>query len=198
MSFPAICSVISPGDASTRSEYHFSPPHPKGRDRGLIRRGRTPADAYGMVTARARTTSKSRTLPLVAALLTALLLSACTPEQNEAYGYVNDSRAAHTLAGLGWHGDLGAKAQAHAEQMAQRGTIYHSSLTSDIPSTVCWRSLGENVGVGGSIKQVHDAYMRSPGHKANILKGVYTHVGTGVAKGKDGRVYTVHVFLQGC
>ena len=45
-----------------------------------------------------------------------------------------------------------------------------------------WHSLGENVGYGTSVSQLHSAFMASPLHKANILGSDYRFVGVGVAK----------------
>lgn len=132
-------------------------------------------------------------LLLVVAVLAALVLSACTPQQNEAHTLVNNTRAAHGLRALHMHGTLNNKAQAWAEQLAREGGLRHSNLASGAPAG--WRALGENVGVGYSIRQVHDAYMNSPSHRANIL-GNWTHAGYGVATSRDGRTFTVQVFMR--
>ena len=84
------------------------------------------------------------------------------------------------------------KAQSWAQYLARIGYLKHSNLSSGVPSN--WRALAENVGYGSRIGTVHTAFMRSSGHRANIL-GNYTHVGTGVAKNGD-RVYVVHVFMR--
>jgi uncharacterized protein YkwD len=53
------------------------------------------------------------------------------------------------------------------------------------------------VGYGSSVASVEDAYMRSEGHRDNILQSKWKYVGVGFAKAGS-RVYTVQVFMQGC
>lgn len=146
-----------------------------------------------------KTNPKARNLLLAGFLsLAMLLVAACTPEQNEAYTYINESRTG-TLKDLMWHGDLGTRAQVHAERMASEGRIFHTDLRNHYgPYIGSWCGIGENVGVGGSIKTIHNAYLNSPGHRANIMGTSWTHAGTGVAIGKDGRTYTVQAFMKGC
>lgn len=124
----------------------------------------------------------------------ALALTACNPYDNLAVAeLVNQSRAQYGRAGLRMHGELTAKAQDWAEYLARIGYLKHSNLPDGISAP--WQMLGENVGYGPSIQSVHNAYMNSPGHRANILDSRYNYVGTGVAW-SGSRVYTVQVFMR--
>lgn len=115
-------------------------------------------------------------------------------EVDQAIALINDYRAANGLAGLSWAGDAGAKAQQHANEMAASGSVYHSSsLSSGIQSG--WRTLGENVGVGGSVSQLQSMFESSSAHRANLLNGAFNQVGVGVAHGGDGRVYVTQFFV---
>ncbi len=88
------------------------------------------------------------------------------------------------------------KAQAWAEHLAQINKLEHSNLASGMDDQ--WKRLGENVGYSSSsISKVHDQFMASAGHRANILDGRFTHVGIGVAKA-NGRVFVVQMFVQRC
>ena len=128
------------------------------------------------------------------ALVMALVLGACfTPQQRKVTQYVNNSRSAQGVRPVSQNLQLTLKAQAWAEQLARSGRLKHSKLSAGI--TVRWRSLAENVGYGSSIRKVHLSYMRSPGHRANILNGRFDYIGTGWAKRGD-RVYTVQVFMD--
>ena len=73
------------------------------------------------------------------------------------------------------------KAQAWAEHLAGIDRREQSKLSSGI--SYRWRSLGENVGVGSSIASVHQSYMDSSGHRANIPSNKFNDVGTGCATG---------------
>ncbi len=110
---------------------------------------------------------------------------------------INHSRAQAGLRGLREHPDLNAKASAWASHMRDRCAISHSRLADGAPAG--WRKLGENVGRGGSIGAVHNAYMNSPGHRANVLDSSFNYVGAGAVWGTcNGRrtVFTVHVFMK--
>ncbi len=134
----------------------------------------------------------------VAALALALVLAfaGCMSDgQTAVQNEMNADRTANGLRALPTHAQLNAKAQAWAEKLARDGKLSHSNLASGAPS--CWRSLGENVGYGGTAAAVQDAYMKSTGHRNNILASKWTYVGVGFAKAGN-RVYTVQVFMQGC
>lgn len=132
-----------------------------------------------------------RVVAVVAAL--ALVVSACmTKQQQEAFEYVMQSRQAHGLSALNWSERAQDKAQAWADYLAKKGSLEHSNLLSGLDG-IGVRAVAENVGYAGSIREVHEAFMRSPSHKANIL-GKYNHLGVGVAK-SGSRVFVVHVFL---
>ncbi len=139
--------------------------------------------------------TRPRLLVLVAAVAAILVLSSCSPQQREALDLVNMTRMEHGLDPLYPHNGASEKAQAWAEHLVQKGSLEHSKLPDGIAGD--WRKIGENVGYGGSIEIVHDAYMNSPGHRANILDPAFNFVGTGVAEDPDsGRVYTVQVFVK--
>lgn len=108
-------------------------------------------------------------------------------------GMINGLRASKGLHALQEDGKLNAVAQDWANQMAARGAISHrSSLSSAIGGG--WAKLGENVGTGGSAGAIFSALVNSPGHYRNMVDSSFTHVGTGVARGADGRIYTAHNF----
>jgi len=65
--------------------------------------------------------------------------------------------------------------------MASEDTLRHNpdfsgQIARVVPS---WQRAGENVGVGGSMAQLHTAFMNSPKHRDNIL-GNFQYVGVGV------------------
>ena len=124
------------------------------------------------------------------------LLTACLrPTQSQVLSEMNADRTANSLRALPTQADAQRKAQAWAEKLARENTLYHSKLSDGI--RVRWCSLGENVGYGPSIPAVEDAYMKSPGHRANILSTKWNGVGVGYAK-NGSRVFTVQVFIKTC
>ncbi len=125
----------------------------------------------------------------------ALLLASCmNADQQSAFDKINASRTGMSTSSLKHDETAQKKAQAWAEHLAQINKLEHSNLASGMDDQ--WKRLGENVGYSSSsISKVHDQFMASSGHRANILDGRFTHVGTGVAKA-NGRVFVVQMFVQ--
>jgi uncharacterized protein YkwD len=94
-------------------------------------------------------------------------------------------------------------AQIHAEQMARAGQLAHDLPRAPYPETkdrlaavkYRWTAFGENVAQGQSnAAQAVKDWMRSSGHRKNILNTYYTELGTGYATDRAGRTYFVQVF----
>ena len=106
---------------------------------------------------------------------------------------INAARATHLRHRLVTRSDLVAVARGQAQRMAASNTLYHNpSLAQQVRN---FRWVGENVGYGPSVSQVHIAFMASAGHRANILDRDYTEVGVG-AVWANGRVWIAEVFRQ--
>ena len=125
---------------------------------------------------RTNTAGRARQVVLALAIVVgvAAAVSGCIPSQpnlKNAY-LVNTERISRGLRPFGWDDELAAKARNWAQQMADSNTVKHSDLTAGI--TRGWGVLGENVGAGTSIDQVHDAFMqvaRAPqGHPQRRLR----------------------------
>ena len=130
----------------------------------------------------------------VVAVLAALLLSSCTEQQLDLVDRINASRTEHELATLIPHPAAMAKAQAWAETMAADGDLRHSELSDGL--TDDWLVIGENVGYSSDIPTVHQAFLDSAGHRANILDERFNWVGTGYAESDDGRIWVAQVFVK--
>lgn len=136
---------------------------------------------------------------LVVAVFAATFMALAAPSASALSSYescfvnsLNSERAAVGRPKLAVKSDLVANARNHSERMAADGTIYHNSkLASQIDGN--WYALGENVGMGPTCGSIHDAFMASPGHKANILDRDYNQIGVGVVV-KDGTIYVTEVF----
>jgi hypothetical protein len=108
---------------------------------------------------------------------------------------INSTRASNGLGSLQMDGGLQSHARKHTADMIAAGEIYHSS-SSELQAAAGsgWSKLGENVGRGGSVSSLHNAFMNSPGHRANIL-GDYNYAGIGTDT-KDGVLYVTVVFMK--
>jgi uncharacterized protein YkwD len=90
---------------------------------------------------------------------------------------------------------LTAVARRWSAKMAADNRLAHNpNLAKEV--THDWAKLGENVGTGDNAPQIHDAFMNSPAHRANILDSDFTHVGIGVVRGGDGRIWVTEVFMK--
>ena len=135
--------------------------------------------------------------------LVAPAANALTSVENCFYQAINRERAAVGRKALTLKSDLTSIARRHSNWMAGDGTIYHADSSSphykqgdNLAAEVSgnWWAAGENVGMGPDCNSIHDAFMASPGHKANILDTDYNQVGVGVAFDSDGTVYVTEDF----
>ena len=135
---------------------------------------------------------------LAAVVATGLpLLAATTAEASGGAGefvsLTNSARSGHGVSRLAVSGDLASIAQRQAQRMADKGELYHNpKLASEVHG---WQKIGENVGYGPDAAAIHNAFMHSSGHRANILDGAYTQIGVGVVV-KHGVVWVSEVFRQ--
>ncbi len=152
-----------------------------------------------MVTKRTKQTKRTKRLAAAAAALTiAAVGAACAPSPQPAppaaagcaagppnaaasqiYNLTNSSRAAAGLPGLAWSSQLYCLAQEWSINMAAQGRMYHRDLNATIrsPGYAGYRTLGENVlygPAGMTPGAMHNAWMNSPGHRANILSGAFS------------------------
>jgi uncharacterized protein YkwD len=138
------------------------------------------------------TASPSTTQPPPATTTSTVAPGPQPKAESEFYSRINDYRSSNGQPTLSRDGSLDSYARSWAQRMSEQGSLSHSNIGSLIPP---WGSVGENVGVGGSVAVIFDALVGSSGHRANIL-GDFTHVGIGVCKDASGSLWTVHVFAR--
>jgi uncharacterized protein YkwD len=106
---------------------------------------------------------------------------------------MNSVRRRKGRRGLRLDPELSKVARVHTTDMVQRNTLYHTSSSSLRRRVVGWTTLGENVGVGNTVRSLHKAFMHSRYHRANILYRRFRFGGVGVKK-KRGRMWVTVVF----
>ena len=104
----------------------------------------------------------------------------------------NAERAAAGLSPLALDPRLNAAAQAHAEDMLLRSYYNHSNLEGRGPSARVRKSgypgrlVAENIARGPyTVTEVMDNWMASREHKRNLLHPGFTHLGVGIAVGRN-------------
>jgi hypothetical protein len=109
---------------------------------------------------------------------------------------INSTRSSAGLPALKMDGGLQSHARRHASDMVAADEIYHSS-NSELQAAAGsgWDKLGENVGRGGTVSSLHQAFLESSSHRANI-HGDYNLVGIGTDTAEDGRLYVTVVFMK--
>lgn len=138
-----------------------------------------------------RTTTRGALVLAIA--LVAMIFTGCNSSEQSALSQslLNGERQSAGLGALSSDPTAGAKAQAWADHMAAVFATGHSKLTDGMGSD--WNYLGENVGYGSSVSEVHKALMKSTSHRNTIMASKYTSVGVGVAE-RDGYVFVAQVF----
>lgn len=107
---------------------------------------------------------------------------------------LNAAREANGLRPYTVAYDLTAIARQHSNEMASKGELYHNpNLTTQVQD---WQAVGENVGDGPTVDDIHTAFMHSPEHRANILDHDFTQVGVGVTVDGNGQVWVTEDFRE--
>ena len=156
---------------------------------------------------------RSRLAVLAAALLALLVpqaASACPGAGEEpaeisleaseraTFCLINRERTRRGIRKLRRNPRLDLASRRHARSMAARNFFEHGNFVGRIRSANYlrgargWR-LGENIawgsGVLSSPDEIVDAWMHSPGHRANILQRAFREIGIGIARGTPNRSY---------
>jgi hypothetical protein len=111
----------------------------------------------------------------------------------------NHARVAQGLAPLKWSATLAAAASQHALRMAARNMLSHQlpgePEMADRASQAGARfsALAENVAEGPSAQSIHEQWMNSPPHRANLLDAQLDSVGIAVAE-RHGVLFAVEDF----
>ncbi|KUL26113.1 CAP domain-containing protein [Streptomyces regalis] len=123
-------------------------------------------------------------------------VSAETAAAAEVLSLVNDERAQVGCSAVAANSSLADLAQDFSEDMAERGFFDHTDPTGASPWDRAAKAGitdlgGENIARGqADAAAVMDAWMNSPGHKANILNCDFKTLGVGVHFGSGGPWWT--------
>ncbi|MFF1659306.1 CAP domain-containing protein [Streptomyces sp. NPDC058255] len=120
---------------------------------------------------------------------------------DEVIALTNAERTAARLPPLAGDLLLTTAAQAHSADMVARAFYSHTAPDGSRPwdraaaAGSTRRTIGENIACGQrSPAEVVRGWMDSPGHRANILKPDFTHIGIGLAGGGAAGTYWTQLF----
>ncbi|ACA40309.1 CAP domain-containing protein [Lysinibacillus sp. fkY74-1] len=109
--------------------------------------------------------------------------------EQEVVKLTNAERTKAGLSPLQTDDKLMAAAREKSQDMQSNNYFSHTSPTFGSPFDrmkalgITYKSAGENIAQGQrSPQEVVQAWMDSPGHRANILNGKFTHIGVGYVK----------------
>jgi hypothetical protein len=110
---------------------------------------------------------------------------------------INGLRASVGLAALSSDAALAATSCTWNDQLIVANALSHDpNLSAAIASVEPnWRKGGENVGMGGTVDSLFDAFVASPGHYQNLVDPQYSRVGICAARSPSGKLFTTHRFL---
>lgn len=110
---------------------------------------------------------------------------------------LNAERTSRGLNDLSHSDALRTVARRHSQRMMMEGTIFHNQrLQQDVEAVFpAWARIGENVGMGPSVPSVHQAFMDSTAHRANVLDPDFYWLGVGVVSGGS-RLFMTENFLK--
>jgi uncharacterized YkwD family protein len=119
----------------------------------------------------------------------------------EMLALLNAERIKAGLPALKVDAELTRLARLKAADMIQNGYFSHNSPTYGSPfemmkaAGVSYKAAGENLAGAGTVAIAHSSLMASPGHRANILRSEFSHVGVGVVKGGPYGYMFVQLFV---
>jgi len=118
------------------------------------------------------------------------------PAAEQLFALANQTRAQAAAGRLQWDPALAAAALKHCRRMAAEGPIAHRyGGEADVAGRAGQAGahfdlIEENVAVGPSAAVIHDQWMRSPGHRSNLLSLEVDRVGVAVVESR-GELYAV-------
>ncbi len=120
----------------------------------------------------------------------------------QAFELLNESRKEAGLAPLRRDPSLSLLAIRHSQEQANRRRVSHHSyefgLSTQRRVLISFPHvprLAENVGRNRSVELLHEALLRSEGHRRNRMDPEFTHVGIGVARVDPYSLYLTEIFV---
>lgn len=113
----------------------------------------------------------------------------------------NRERTAHGLSPLRWNAPLAEAARQHAVLLAQKNALSHQFPGEpDLASRAAhegarFSTIAENVALGPSAERLHEQWMNSPPHRANLLDPQMNSVGIAIAR-RGGTLFAVEDFAE--
>ena len=122
-------------------------------------------------------------------------------DEKEVFNLINTQRVNNGLPALKEDKEVQKAAKIKAQDMVNKNYFSHTSPTYGSPFDMLksfginYKSAGENIAGNSTNSGAVNAWMNSPGHKANILNSSFNYTGIGVVSSpKYGKIY-VQIFI---
>jgi len=120
---------------------------------------------------------------------------------------VNQERERAGLETLAWSEKIAEVARAHSSNMAEYNFFSHKGLDGTLVDDRArilrmgkWQAIGENIaflkGFEDPVATVVEKWLRSAGHRGNMLDPRWTETAIGLAVTPDGKYYFTQVFVR--
>jgi uncharacterized protein YkwD len=112
-------------------------------------------------------------------------------------GQVNRTRTNNRRRSLATNGLMNRRAMKWAAHLVACQCLEHRAAPFGTPAG--WCGAAENIGRsgnGGTLGGVHNAFLNSPSHRANILNRRWTALGVGIARDRAGEYFVVQAFAD--
>jgi len=119
---------------------------------------------------------------------------------------INEQRRAHSLQQLEWDEKLAEQARSHSARMAARAELSHvdperGNVAERLKRAhIAWRACAENIfeekGFDDPVQAAVEGWMKSEGHRENILRPELTLTGVGIASRSNGTLYFTQIFIR--
>ena len=119
-------------------------------------------------------------------------------EEGRFVDLINQLRASKGVPPLAIDGGLASTSCGWTDHMVAVATLAHDpNLASEVSSVeASWTKAGENVGVGGDVDSLFQAFVNSPAHYRNLVDPAFNGIGVCVTWAADhSRMYTTHRFV---
>lgn len=147
--------------------------------------------------ARRRGVRRSAVAMVVLAVLLASLAVAAPAQAGPRKALLKATNKARVIRGiprLKLNFSLSKAALRHTLNMAALDDLFHSDDVGDLLKPYRWWTWGENVGsTTMTAHRLHRAFMKSPGHRANVLNRNFRRVGIGAVR-VDGTLWATLIF----
>jgi uncharacterized protein YkwD len=118
-------------------------------------------------------------------------ITSTTEMERQIFDWTNQERAKVKAPPLKWNNRLAIAARLHSDEMAKAKNLTHQVKGEPVfterlaEQGARFNAAAENVGYGDDAETLHQGWMNSPPHRANLLNPVYTDMGIGIVRVGD-------------